>query len=58
MKTFNGVPFNVIYGSGRDGTIPRVGRISIKGDVNVPAFINVLGVNDKLLSPDYLSRVS
>lgn len=57
VKTFNGVPFNVIYGKGNGETVPRVGKVTIKGDVIVPAFVNVMEVNNKQLSPDYLSRV-
>lgn len=57
VTTFNGVPFSVIAGAGNNATMQRVRKITIIGDVNVPGVTNVMRVNNKPLTRDYLSRV-
>ena len=51
------MPIEVIMGH-NDTVTSRVRKISVKGDVRVPAFLNVLSINNKAVTTDYLSRVS
>lgn len=56
VNTINGVPFNLI-GDPNHKTVPRVHRVTLKGNVFVPSFINVQSVNNKFVKKDYIERV-